>query len=139
MVCSTASALNFPGWSSRSLTRRGNRRTDFYGCTRSTTSSSTPIWSCSARTGLGKEIRGEGLIGLTRGFMYSGAPRVVASLWGVDDLATAELMKLFYQRMLKDGLPAGSALRAAQLELSGQKRWASPYFWAGFVLQGEWK
>src|SRR5262249_34786413 len=93
----------------------------------------------ACETGLGKEIKGEGLIGLTRGFMYSGAPRVVASLWSVDDLATAELMKHFYQRMLKDGLPAGAALRAAQLELSGQKRWASPYFWAGFVLHGEWK
>src|SRR6266508_4351233 len=93
----------------------------------------------ACETGLGKEIKGEGLIGLTRGFMYSGAPRVVASLWNVDDLAAADLMKLFYQRMLKDGLPAGAALRAAQLELSGQKRWASPYFWAGFVLQGEWK
>jgi CHAT domain-containing protein/Tfp pilus assembly protein PilF len=93
----------------------------------------------ACETGLGKEIKGEGLIGLTRGFMYSGAPRVVASLWNVDDLATAELMKLFYQRMLKDGLPAGAALRAAQLELSRQKRWASPYFWASFVLHGEWK
>jgi CHAT domain-containing protein/predicted negative regulator of RcsB-dependent stress response len=93
----------------------------------------------ACETGLGKEIKGEGLIGLTRGFMYSGAPRVVASLWNVDDLATAELMKLFYQRMLKDGLTAGAALRAAQIELSGQKRWASPYYWAGFVLHGEWK
>jgi len=93
----------------------------------------------ACETGLGKEIKGEGLIGLTRGFMYSGAPRVVASLWNIDDLATAELMKLFYQRMLKDGQPAGAALRAAQLEMSRQKRWASPYFWAGFVLHGEWK
>jgi len=93
----------------------------------------------ACESGLGKEIKGEGLIGLTRGFMYSGAPRVVASLWNVDDFATAELMKLFYQRMLKDGQPAGAALRAAQLELSGQKRWASPYYWAGFVMQGEWK
>jgi CHAT domain-containing protein/Tfp pilus assembly protein PilF len=93
----------------------------------------------ACESGLGKEIKGEGLIGLVRGFMYSGAPRVVASLWTVDDYATAELMKLFYQRMLKDGLTAGAALRAAQLEFSGQNRWASPYFWAGFVLQGEWK
>jgi CHAT domain-containing protein len=93
----------------------------------------------ACETGLGKEIKGEGLIGLTRGFMYSGAPRVVASLWNVDDLATAELMKLFYQHMLKDGLPAGAALRAAQLEMFRQKRWASPYFWASFVLHGEWK
>jgi CHAT domain-containing protein/Tfp pilus assembly protein PilF len=93
----------------------------------------------ACETGLGKEIKGEGLIGLVRGFMYSGAPRVIASLWTVDDLATAELMKLFYQRMFKDGLPPGAALRAAQLEMSGQERWASPYFWAGFVLHGEWK
>jgi CHAT domain-containing protein len=93
----------------------------------------------ACETGLGKEIKGEGLIGLTRGFMYSGVPRVIASLWNVDDLATAELMKLFYRGLLKNGLPAGAALRAAQVEMSKQKRWASPYYWAGFVLQGEWK
>ncbi len=93
----------------------------------------------ACETGLGKEIKGEGLIGLTRGFMYAGAPRVVASLWNVDDLATAELMKVFYRGMLKDGLRPAAALRAAQFELSKQKRWASPYFWAGFMLQGEWQ
>jgi CHAT domain-containing protein/Tfp pilus assembly protein PilF len=93
----------------------------------------------ACQTGLGKEIKGEGLIGLTRGFMYAGAPRVVASLWKVDDRATDEMMKRFYRSMLKDGRPAGAALRAAQLEMSEQKRWASPYFWAGFVLHGEWK
>jgi CHAT domain-containing protein len=93
----------------------------------------------ACETGLGKEIKGEGLIGLVRGFMYAGAPRVIASLWTVDDLATAELMKLFYQRMFKDGLPPGAALRAAQLEMSREERWAPPYFWAGFVLHGEWK
>ena len=93
----------------------------------------------ACETGLGKEIKGEGLIGLTRGFMYAGAARVVTSLWNVDDLATAELMKLFYRGMLQDGLRPAAALRAAQYELSKQKRWPSPYFWAGFVLQGEWK
>jgi CHAT domain-containing protein/tetratricopeptide (TPR) repeat protein len=93
----------------------------------------------ACETGLGKEIKGEGLIGLTRGFMYSGVPRVIASLWNVDDLATAELMKHFYRGLLKDGLPAAAALRAAQVEMSKQKRWVSPYYWAGFVLQGEWK
>jgi CHAT domain-containing protein len=91
------------------------------------------------RTGLGKEIKGEGLIELTRGFMYSGAPRVVASLWKVDDLATAELMTLFYRGLLKDGLTAAAALRAAQHRMAQGKRWSSPYFWAGFVIQGEWK
>jgi CHAT domain-containing protein len=93
----------------------------------------------ACQTALGKEIKGEGLVGLTRGFMYAGAERVVASLWQVDDQATAQLMQHFYRGMLKDGLRPAAALRAAQIEMSKQKRWAAPYFWAGFVLQGEWK
>jgi len=93
----------------------------------------------ACQTGLGKEIKGEGLVGLTRGFMYAGAQRVVASLWQVDDLATANLMKRFYRGMLKDGLRPAAALRAAQVEMMNQKRWSSPYFWAAFVIQGEWK
>ncbi|MCM3871185.1 MAG: CHAT domain-containing protein [Pyrinomonadaceae bacterium] len=93
----------------------------------------------ACQTGLGKEIKGEGLVGLTRGFMYAGAQRVVASLWQVDDLATAELMKRFYRGMLKDNLRPAAALREAQLEMMNQKRWSSPYFWAAFVIQGEWK
>jgi CHAT domain-containing protein len=91
----------------------------------------------ACRTGLGKEARGEGLIGLTRGFMYAGAPRVIASLWKVDDDATAELMKRFYQKMLKDGMTPASALRAAQASMFAQRRWGNPYYWAGFILQGE--
>jgi CHAT domain-containing protein/tetratricopeptide (TPR) repeat protein len=91
----------------------------------------------ACRTGLGKEFRGEGLIGLTRGFMYAGAPRVIASLWKVDDDATAELMKRFYQKMLKERMTPASALRSAQASMYAQKRWANPYNWAGFVLQGE--
>jgi CHAT domain-containing protein len=93
----------------------------------------------ACQTALGKEIKGEGLVGLTRGFMYAGAPRVVASLWQVSDVATAELMKKFYTGMLQRRLPAAAALRAAQLELARDPRWASPYFWAGFVLQGDWR
>ncbi len=93
----------------------------------------------ACQTGLGKEIRGEGLIGLTRGFMYAGAKRVVASLWQVDDLATAELMKGFYRGMLKDNLSVAAALRAAQIEMLTKKRWSPPFFWAAFVIQGEWK
>ena len=93
----------------------------------------------ACQTGLGKEVRGEGLIGLTRGFMYAGAPRVVASLWQVNDAATAELMKRFYRGMLKNGLPPAAALRTAQLELMNRPAWQSPYFWGAFVLQGEWK
>lgn len=91
------------------------------------------------RTGLGKEINGEGLIGLTGGFMYAGAKSVVVSLWSVDDAATAELMKLFYKGMLQDKLPASQALRKAQLEIRKDPRWQNPFYWAGFILQGEWK
>ena len=93
----------------------------------------------ACQTGLGKQVRGEGLVGLTRGFMYAGAPRIVAGLWQVNDVATAELMKHFYYGLFKEGLRPAAALRSAQLELMKQKRWASPYYWAPFVLQGEWK
>ena len=90
------------------------------------------------RTGLGKEIRGEGLIGLTRGFMYAGAKRVAVSLWDVNDEATAELMARFYKEMLGNKkLSPASALRQAQLSMSKDKRWSNPYYWAGFILQGE--
>ncbi len=93
----------------------------------------------ACQTGLGKEVKGEGLIGLTRGFMYAGAPRVVASLWQVNDAATAELMKRFYRGMLKEKLRPAAALRQAQLELMKKPAWKSPYYWGAFVLQGEWK
>src|SRR5690349_23800044 len=84
----------------------------------------------ACRTGLGKEIRGEGLVGLTRGFMYAGATTVVASLWKVDDEATAELMKRFYKAMLgpKQLRPA-DALRQAQIDMLHQRKWHAPYFW----------
>ena len=93
----------------------------------------------ACQTALGKELKGEGLVGLTRAFIYGGAPRVVASLWEVNDLATAELMKKFYRGMLQQRLRPAAALRAAQIEMSHDPRWASPYFWSGFVLQGEWR
>ncbi len=93
----------------------------------------------ACQTGLGKEIRGEGIVGLTRGFMYAGSPRVVVSLWNVNDRATAELMKGFYEAMLAKGQRPAAALRAAQLELLKQKQWQAPYFWAAFGLQGEWR
>jgi CHAT domain-containing protein len=90
----------------------------------------------ACQTGVGKEIKGEGLIALTRGFMYAGAQRVVASLWKVDDVATANLMAEFYKQMFVSGQRPAAALRAAQMTLA-EKR--PPADWAGFVLQGEWK
>jgi len=93
----------------------------------------------ACETALGKEIGGEGLEGLTRGFMYAGAPRVIASLWKVDDVATAELMARFYREMLKKKETPAAALRDAQLSMQKQGRWKNPYFWAAFTLQGDWK
>jgi CHAT domain-containing protein len=93
----------------------------------------------ACETGLGKKVRGEGLIGLTRGFMYAGAKRVVSSLWQVNDASTSKLMKYFYQAMLKDGMPPAAALRAAQLEMLKQPERQPPYYWAAFELQGDWQ
>lgn len=91
------------------------------------------------QTALGEQIKGEGIVGITRGFMYAGAKRVVASLWKVDDEATAELIYHFYKAMLgKQRLRPASALREAQIEMLNQKRWNSPYYWAVFTVQGEW-
>jgi CHAT domain-containing protein len=93
----------------------------------------------ACQTGLGKEVKGEGLVSLTRGFMYAGAPRVVVSLWSVNDRATAELMARFYRGMLKDKLRPAAALHAAQVSLMKERGWESPYYWAAFTLQGEWR
>ena len=92
----------------------------------------------ACQTALGKQIKGEGLIGLTRGFMYAGAPRVVASLWRIDDRASADIMSRFYSAMLKDGLRPAAALRAAQVSMLKERRWNSPHYWAAFTIQGEW-
>lgn len=89
------------------------------------------------RTGLGKETRGEGFIGLTRGFMYAGASRIAVSLWDVNDEATSELMTRFYRGMFVEKLSPAAALKQAQVSMSKDKRWNSPYYWASFVLQGE--
>jgi CHAT domain-containing protein len=93
----------------------------------------------ACQTALGKDVRGEGLVGLTRGFMYAGAPRVLATLWPVPDEATTELMKRFYEGVLVRGMRPAAALQAAQIAMRSDARWSSPYYWAGFVLQGEWK
>lgn len=93
----------------------------------------------ACRTALGKEVRGEGLIGLTRGFMYAGASSVVASLWKVNDEATSELMRLFYANMLRRGMTPSAALREAQNSIRQQPQWRSPYYWAAFTLQGEYR
>ncbi len=91
------------------------------------------------RTALGREVHGEGITGLSRAFLFAGAARVVASLWKVDDAATAALMTQLYRGLFVERLSTAAALRAAQATLRRDERWASPYYWAGFVLQGDWK
>ncbi len=93
----------------------------------------------ACQTGLGKDVKGEGLVGLTRGFMYAGSKRVVVSLWRVKDRSTASLMTNFYQQMLQQGLNPVAALRAAQLKMLQSEQWKAPYYWAPFVIQGEWR
>jgi len=92
----------------------------------------------ACQTALGGEIKGEGLIGLTRGFLYAGARRVVATLWAIDDRTTADVMKRFYEGMLLRGERPAAALKAAQIATWRTRGWDAPYYWASFTLQGEW-
>jgi CHAT domain-containing protein len=101
----------------------------------------SPLVMLSAcETGLGKEKRGEGVMGLTRAFMYAGAPTVGVSLWSVADKSTADLMTDFYKRLLTGGdtTTSSSALRGAQLAMISGKKYSAPFFWAPFVLVGDW-
>jgi CHAT domain-containing protein/Flp pilus assembly protein TadD len=92
----------------------------------------------ACETGLGKDTKGEGLVGLTRGLMYAGSKRAVVSLWKVSDEGTSQLMPLFYKSVLAGKSPA-VALREAQLQMWQGKEWRNPYYWAAFTLQGEWR
>ena len=89
-------------------------------------------------TALGKNIRGEGFVGLTRGLMYAGAKAVIASLWRVDDAATAEFMRHFYDAMINNNDHPAAALRYAKLKIAADRKWRKPYYWAAFVIQGDW-
>lgn len=90
-------------------------------------------------TALGPQIPGEGLVGLPQAFFAAGAQRVVVSLWHVEDESTAALMGLLYRHLLVEHMTPGKALREAQLAIRSQPRWSSPRYWAGFVLQGDWR
>lgn len=92
----------------------------------------------ACETGTGKDIQGEGIVGLTRGFMYAGARRVVVSLWSVSDRATSDLMADYYQQMLEENLEPAAALRQIQLNAWNSGQWQSPYYWAAFTIQGDW-
>jgi CHAT domain-containing protein len=100
-----------------------------------------PLVMLSAcETGLGTETRGEGVIGLTRAFMYAGAPTVGVSLWSVSDSSTAQLMTDFYKSLLTgQGMAPSSAMRAAQQNMITGRKYAAPFYWAPFILVGEWR
>jgi CHAT domain-containing protein len=94
----------------------------------------------ACKTGLGRDIKGEGMRGLAGGFMDAGVPRVVVSLWPVNDKVTAEFMVRFYRLMLNGrGMSAAAALREVQIQMLKDERWRPTYFWAPFVIQGEWR
>ena len=92
----------------------------------------------ACKSGLGFPINGEGMIGFTRGMLLAGAKAVLASVWSVDDEATAELMRVFYHEMLHNHQPPAAALRLSQLRIMQQAKWRNPYYWAGFSLYGDW-
>jgi CHAT domain-containing protein len=100
-----------------------------------------PLVMLSAcETGLGKEKRGEGVMGLTRAFLYAGAPTVGVSLWSVADKSTADLMTEFYRRLFAaQGVSSSAAMREAQLSMITGKKYSAPFFWAPFVLVGDWR
>lgn len=91
----------------------------------------------ACQTGLGKDVKGEGLVGLVQGFLYSGARQVLVSLWNVSDSGTAELMIRFYRGLLEDDLKPSQALRAAQLSMINEPAFQNPYYWAPFILEGD--
>lgn len=95
----------------------------------------------ACQTGIGKNVNGEGMIGLTRGFMYAGASRVVAGLWKVDDASTSRLMTKFYDGMFNENLPPSAALRKAQLSVMRRAdgQLMPPFYWAAFIQQGEYR
>ncbi|MFN7930004.1 MAG: CHAT domain-containing protein [Blastocatellia bacterium] len=93
----------------------------------------------ACQTAIGKEVRGEGLLSLSRGFLYAGSQRVISTLWKVEDRATSELMSEFYQALLKpQTFSTAAALRLAQRKLLANPRWQAPRYWAAFIQQGDW-
>jgi tetratricopeptide (TPR) repeat protein len=88
---------------------------------------------------VGKSVGAEGAANLARAFFYAGAPRVVASLWPVDDRASVAFMRAFYAALLQRGQRPQEALIQAQQEMRVNPRWQAPYYWSGYVLQGDWR
>ena len=93
----------------------------------------------ACQTGLGKMVRGEGIVGLTRAFMYAGTPSVLVSLWSVSDISTSKLMEKFYENLIKKKFDKTRALQQAQIFMIKEKKFSHPFYWAPFVLIGDWE
>jgi CHAT domain-containing protein len=119
--------------------RDGQRREGFLDvqAIRSLDLSADLVVLSACSTALSRET--DDTISLSQGFLEAGAQRVVASLWEVSDKATAKLMSRFYHGLFQQRLPPAAALRQAQLEMMRDARWDSPFYWAGFVLEGDWR
>jgi CHAT domain-containing protein/tetratricopeptide (TPR) repeat protein len=91
----------------------------------------------ACETASGERVPGEGLLGLSHAFMAAGSQRVLGTLWKVDDEATAAWMRWFYLDLKQSKSPA-EALHQAQVQMAADPRWHSPYYWAGFTLEGNW-
>ena len=91
----------------------------------------------ACETGLGKLVRGEGMVGFTRALMYAGTPSVILSLWEVGDNSTKELFVDYYGRLAQDGKEKYKPLRQVQLDMIERGKYANPYYWAPFVFIGE--
>jgi CHAT domain-containing protein len=90
----------------------------------------------SCETNVGAVSRGDEVVGLTRSFFFAGSPTVISSLWNVNDSATGALMTAFYRHWKDKGMSKAEALQAAQADVRSNPHWASPFYWAGFVLNG---
>jgi CHAT domain-containing protein/Tfp pilus assembly protein PilF len=101
-------------------------------------SSANLVVLSACQTALGEQSAGDELVGLTRAFLYAGAPAVVTTLWSIDDAASGALMQAFYGN-LREGLTNAEALRAAQLEVLAVEGWSEPYYWAAFSLTGDYR
>jgi tetratricopeptide (TPR) repeat protein len=93
----------------------------------------------ACETGISDQKPGDELIGLTRGFIYAGTPSVVVSLWSVEAKSTLQLMNRFYTYLINDKMTKVEALQKAQLEIMEMDEYEHPYFWAPFILIGDWK
>ena len=93
----------------------------------------------ACQTGLGKLVRGEGMVGLSRAFMYAGAPSVLVSLWNVSDESTSVLMSEFYRNLVKKGYSKSDAIQRAQVSMIQGEKYAHPFYWAAFILLGDWR